>query len=180
VIRSRVFRHNQPQGKDFGITEGGAPGDFPIVAGSLALAVNPSTRGFAVAWTVEGGGSSGTIQGRAFNAQGQPASPERLIFGDLSSFVSLAYDDAGNVLALWNLLLTPRSTVLGRLFHSDLTPISVPFEPWSAASGDFNGPLCANAVWAGDSWRIGWTAETSKGGPRAVFVRRFTRGTPGS
>lgn len=181
VIRGRLFRHGQPQGKDFdvNVTPGGLSGEFPILGG-LALALNPATPGFTVAWTVEAGGLTGKVQGRTFDAQGRPTSPERLIFGDLSSFVSLACDDAGNVLAFWNDLLTPRSTVLGRLFHSDLTPISIPFEPWSGASGDFNGPLCAQAVWAGDSWRIAWTAETSKDGPRAVFVRRFTRGTPGS
>jgi len=181
VVRGRVFRHNRPQGQDFdvNVNPGGTAGNFPIFGG-LTLAVNPATRGFTAAWTVETGGNAGKIQGRTFDAQGRPASPERSIFGDLSFFVSLAYDDAGNVLALWNTPLTPRSEILGRLFRSDLTPIGVPFEPWSEASGDFNGPICARAVWAGDSWRIAWTAETSKGGPRAVFVRRFTRGTPGS
>jgi hypothetical protein len=183
VIRARVFRHNIPrrgQDTEVNATPGGVPGDFPILAGDLAVAVNPRDPGFTVAWTVENGGFSGTIQGRGFDAQGRPATPQRTLWGDLSFFVTLAYDDAGNVLGLWDTPLTPRSEILGRLFRSDLSPISIPFEPWSEASGDFNGPLCAQAVWAGDSWRIAWTAETSKGGPRAVFVRRFTRGTPGS
>lgn len=183
VVRARVFRHNVPrrgQDTEVNATPGGTSGDFPILAGSLAVAVNPLTPGFTVAWTVETGGFAGKILGRSFDAQGRPRGPERVLFGDRSSFVTLAYDDAGNVLALWNTPLTPRSEILGRLFRPDLTPISIPFEPWSEASGDFDGPICARAVWAGDSWRIAWTAETSKDGPRAVFVRRFTRGTPGS
>jgi hypothetical protein len=181
VIRARVFRHNQPQGKDIdvNVTQASTSEGFTVF-GSPAVAVNPVTHGFVVAWPVDKGSLSGTILGRSFDAQGRPTSPERVIFGDFSSFVTLAYDDAGNVLALWNTPLTPRSEILGRLFRSDLTPISIPFEPWSEASGDFDGPICAQAVWAGDSWRIAWTAETSKDGPRAVFVRRFTRGTPGS
>lgn len=183
VIRAGVaHQYYLRRGQDIevNVTPGGTRGAFPILAGSLAVAVNPLTPGFTVAWTVENGGSSGAIQARAFDAQGRPRTSEKLIFADLSSFVSLAYDDAGNVLALWNLLLTPRSTVLGRLFRADLTRLSIPFEPFSGTGGEFNGPLCAQAAWAGDSWRIAWTAETSKDGPRAVFVRRFTRGTPGS
>jgi hypothetical protein len=182
VIRARVFRHNVPRrGQDTEVTApGSAPGNFPILAGDLAVAVNPMIRRFTVAWTVENGAASGTIQGRSFDALGRPATPQRTLWGDLSFFVSLAYDDAGNLLAFFDTPLTPRSEVIGRLFRSTLAPVGIPFEPWSEASGDFNGPLCARAVWAGDSWRIAWTAETSKGGPRAVFVRRFTRGTPGS
>jgi hypothetical protein len=144
------------------------------------VAVNPQTPGFTVAWTLEKGSASGSVQARTFDGQGRPVTQEKTIWGDLSFFVSLAYDDTGNLLAFFDTPLTPRSEVIGRLFRSTLAPVSIPFEPWSEASGDFNGPLCARAVWAGDSWRIAWTAETSKGGPRAVFVRRFTRGTPGS
>jgi hypothetical protein len=182
VIRGRVFRHNQPQGADFDInvTPGVPPRDFPYINGELVVAMNPLTHGFTVLWAKQDSGFTGTIQGRSFDAQGRPSIPERLVSTDFSTFISLAYDDAGNLLVLWNLFSTSRSKVLGRLFRSDLTPVGVPFEPWSEASGNLNEPICAIAVWAGDSWRIGWMAENSKNGPRAVFTRRFTRGTPGS
>lgn len=185
VIRARRFRAGAPDGKEFdvNVSPGGANGEPPFFVSPLAVA-DPQTGGFAVAWLVADAVNtthpSSSIHLRFFGAPGRPASPEVTATpaGLLLSLADAAFDDAGNLLLLWQPPL--RNVLRARLFRfagGSAGPAGPAFQVNSDASAPFDLPGCGDLAWTGGGWWITWSAGRSvpaTGGQfGAVFLRRF-------
>lgn len=185
VIRARRFRLGAPVGQEFdvNVSPGGRSGEPPFFV-SFTVAADPQSGGFAVAWMISDAVNTthpvSSIHLRFFGAPGQPASPEvqGTQAGLLVSLFGAAFDDAGNLLLLWQ---PPRLTVLrARLFKfagGSAGPASPAFQVNSEVSEPFDTPGCGDLTWTGDSWLIVWSVGRpvpgTGEGSRAIFLRRF-------
>ena len=174
LLRARLFsRAGKPLGPDFDVN-GIVPGTGDQFVAPRAAATPGG--GFAVAWRVyDELAHSVTHYLRFFDAAGRPRGPEIPSPGT-EWIESMAFDDAGNLLALWGNeanLVVPDLKV--QLFDPDGAPLGPAARAASAASGPFTRPLRGNVAWAGGSWVVAWLAQTEATyqGPNAIFVRRF-------
>ena len=174
LLRARLFsRAGKPLGPDFDVS-GIAPGIGDHLFASKVAAAPGG--GFAVAWRFyDELAHTVTHYLRFFDDAGRPRGPE--IPGPGGEWIeSMAFDDAGNLLALWSNdvdLFVPDLKV--QLFGPDGAPLGPEARVASEASGPFTRPFRGNVAWAGGSWVVAWLAQTEEAheGPNAIFVRRF-------
>jgi hypothetical protein len=173
VLRARRFSPSgKPLGSDFDVNT--LPlGGFSSYDG-FKVAAAPGG-GFAVAWLV-----NRTLYLRWFNAAGTPLGPEVMAitsegFDDGGGPESMAFDDTGNLVLLWNLgyeelqlrLFDPQGTPLGPLVYVN-----------SDFDGDFfkrSHPWGGDLAWTGDSWLVAWVAGIFPYDQNTIYVRRFVK-----
>lgn len=167
VVRARRFSPSgKPLGPDFDVNT--LPlGKLDTSYGfGLEVAAAPGG-GFVVAW-----GLSQGVYLRWFNGSGTPLGPELMASasGDSLAFPeSMAFDDAGNLLLLFNL---DYYSLQLRLFDPQGRPQGPPV---SVTSDDTTEPRGGSLAWTGDSWLAAWVAGIFPYDQSGVYVRRFAK-----
>jgi hypothetical protein len=172
VLRARRFSPSgKPLGSDFDVNT------LPLRGVSdygFKVAAAPGG-GFAVSWLV-----NRTIYLRWFNAAGTPLGPEvtALTSEDFEyggGPESMAFDDVGDLVLLWNLGYEELQL---RLFDPQGTPLGPPVyvnsdfdeDPWGRSH-----PWGGDLSWTGDSWVVAWVASIFPYDQGTMFVRRFAK-----
>lgn len=175
VLRARRFSPSgKPLGPDFDVNT------LPL--GVLDSSYWPAFKvaaapggGFAVAWLVHQ-----AIHLRWFNAAGTPLGPEVAAitsesFDDGGGPQSMAFDDTGNLVLLWEL---GYDLLQARLFDPQGKPLGPPVD----VNSDFNEdpwgrsmPLGGDLAWTGDSWLVAWLAAIFPYDQSTIYVRRFAK-----
>jgi hypothetical protein len=174
VLRARRFSPSgKPLGPDFDVNTLPPGGGISYEYG-FRVAAAPGG-GFAVAWLV-----NRTIYLRWFNAAGTPLGPEVTAitsegFDEGGGLESMAFDDVGDLVLLWNLGYEELQL---RLFDPQGTPLGPPV----SVNSDFDGdpeershPWGGDLAWAGDSWVVTWVASIVPYDQGSTFVRRFAK-----
>ncbi|HSS47883.1 MAG TPA: hypothetical protein VLX28_02945, partial [Thermoanaerobaculia bacterium] len=175
VLRARRFSPSgKPLGPDFDVNT------LPL--GVLDSSYWPAFKvaaapggDFAVAWLVRQ-----AIYLRWFNAAGTPLGPEVAAitsesFDDGGGPQSMAFDDTGNLVLLWEL---GYDRLQVRLFDPQGKPLGPPVD----VNSDFNEdpwgrsmPLGGDLAWTGDSWLVAWLAAIFPYDQSTIYVRRFAK-----
>jgi hypothetical protein len=167
VLRARRFAPaGKPLGPDFDVNT------IPGLVGGLYVdnhfkAAAAPGGGFAVAWMLDD-----TLYLRFFDAAGTALGPEIPVVAgeDIDGPASMAFDNVGNLLLLWELNDPDlRLQLFDRHGKSQGLPVGVRSE----ASDIFELPWGGSVAWAGDSWLVTWVAGVPDLEFSTIFVRRF-------
>lgn len=167
VLRARRFSPaGKPLGSDFDVNTsplGAFEDPSSGIDPALKVAAAPAPGGgFTVAWQLQE-----KTYLRWFNAAGTPLGPDFMAIrsaGPDGLPQSMAFDDTGNLVLLWEDQL--------RLFDPRGTPIG---PPMAVNGDDTEVPRGGNVTWTGDSWLVAYVAAIPPYDQSSVFVRQFAK-----